>query len=261
MSHDCSATFARRLLPSIAATALGAGCSAGSGTRDATPPLSVIEGQVKASSFSSKVTGFTATDEGGRSSLAALGASGAFSLSLPSGHRYALSIATADGAAPLLFPRTNRVDQAIVLAGDGAIVALGTVQLLSADTLALDPASACTDGTTAGAQACTVPPSEVACVGGYTSAAASCDDVDVVLAYGTLAAAIASAPAGAPLAYPRARAPLHRERVRSPRPREPAARPKRRLNRSPRSGPSSRRPRPSGKNFRTTRWTPTPRSA
>jgi hypothetical protein len=186
----------------LAVAAACAGCSSGASASGATSSFSVIQGQVDSSSFHSNVGGLIAQNEDGASFAAALDASGTFSLSLPSGHQYKLTVETQEGPANLIFPRSDRVDEAFALDSDDAIIPLGTIRLLGGDSVALDSPAACPDGLTANGQPCTVASSLVRCVGGYSSSPGSCDDISVVLDYGTLASAIAAVPAGTLLALP-----------------------------------------------------------
>ena len=191
----------RLLLSTLAIGVQGAGCSSG-GNRSTLPPLSVVQGRIDSSSFSSSIEGFVATNEDGQSVTAPLENTGAFALSLSSGHQYRLFFQMERGAASVIFPRSNRVDDAFALESDGAVIPLGTIRLLSGDVVALDSSATCPDGLTTNAEPCTVSPNQVSCVGDYASSAATCDDVNVVLTFGSVANAAAAVPAGTLLALP-----------------------------------------------------------
>ena len=194
----------RRAAMGAAAMCAAAGASACSaGDRWATlPPKSVIAGTLDAASFSPPATGISAVDENGSVSTATPDATGAFSLSLTSGHTYRIRAVLAQASALVVFPKDDRVDDAFDLESDGAVIQLGAVRMLGAPSIMETASSAtCPDGLTADGGACTVEAPTAACTQGYASTPAACDDVATVLGYGAAPAAMAAAPPGTMFAY------------------------------------------------------------
>ena len=93
---------------------------------------SSVEGNVVASSFATTPEALTATDETGAATDIALLASGAFYAKLQSGHTYSLTVNTAGGTVPLLFPRANgQLDATFFISSPDAVIALGSIQALN----------------------------------------------------------------------------------------------------------------------------------
>jgi hypothetical protein len=179
------------------------GCSGGADRSEGLPPQSLVEGRVEAATFPSRTTAFLAQDENGTVSTAPLSAAGDFSLRVPSAHTYMLSVALEGTSARLLFPKANRVDDAFVLSSDAAEIQLGSIRLLKPASLSLASSpAACADEDASDGGACSVVTDTVNCEEGYTSSRATCDDVSVVLAYGSVASVVAAAPSGSLFAVP-----------------------------------------------------------
>ena len=116
--------------------------------KKAAAPETTLSGTAALTSYPSAPSAVLATDESGRSIRTSLGAAGAFSLTLPAGHKYKISVATAKGNVPLVFPRTGgALDGAFSVKSKGANVALGSVRYLARApvtgfTMATSPAGA-----------------------------------------------------------------------------------------------------------------------
>jgi hypothetical protein len=195
--------FVVSVYPSVLLCLSPMACSGGNNRWASLPPQSVIEGQVDVSSFSSPATALIAQDENGTSSAAPLDAAGAFTLSVPSGHVYKLSVSLQQGSALVIFPKSNRIDDAFALDSDGAQIPLGTIRPLAAVPISIVSSPAgCSNGVSAEGGACSIVTETVDCDEGYTSEPASCDNVEVVLTYGTVANAVAATPLGTTFALP-----------------------------------------------------------
>jgi hypothetical protein len=110
------------LFPAAAAFTLVA-CAAKPPAHDTT-----VRGTVSALSYPSAPTSVVARDETGRALATTLGASGAFSLTLPHGHHYALAVVTSAGEVPMAFPRkTGRLDLSFAVRSRGGSVDVGAV--------------------------------------------------------------------------------------------------------------------------------------
>jgi hypothetical protein len=188
----------RRLgLGFLAAICVGlVACSGGSGGTGSLQPQSVIDGQVDTPSFASPPTAFAARDENGNLSSAPIGPAGSFRLGLPSGHVYRLFVASLAGSTLLVFPKSNRVDDAFALESDGAEVPLGTIRPLGGSAALPAAPATCRDGVSSEGTPCSIVTETASCSAGYASSPASCDDLALVLAYGTVAGATAGVPTG-----------------------------------------------------------------
>ena len=129
-------------------------CGASSAPSD---PTSTVAGKLSTASFtnSATATAISATDEQGARTQANLGADGSFHLDLPKAHLYTLSVTTAKGDEPMVFPRTSgQLDRTFRVSSGAATVALGTVHHLERAPqggFAVDDQAevTCTDGTAA----------------------------------------------------------------------------------------------------------------
>jgi hypothetical protein len=115
-----------RLRSAVITLAVALGACADTGT------TSSVEGTVAASSFATTPQSLTATDETGATTEISLLPTGSFFSKLQSGHTYSLTVNTAGGSVPLLFPRVNgALDATFTVASADAVVELGEIQALN----------------------------------------------------------------------------------------------------------------------------------
>jgi hypothetical protein len=116
-----------RIALCLALTALTAAACSSSAPSN---PSSTVEGKVAASTFAlGAPTSVEAIDESGARTRAAVGADGAFKLSVTKAHVYRLVAVTPKGEEPIVFPRADgRLDKTFRVSSGAAIVALGNVR-------------------------------------------------------------------------------------------------------------------------------------
>ena len=115
---------------SLLVAVLGLAAVACSSSKTTPHPNSTVEGSVAMSTFAlGAPSAVDAVDETGARSHGALGANGAFKLTMTKGHVYRLVAVTPKGEEPLVFPRNGgRLDTTFRISSGAALVTLGTVR-------------------------------------------------------------------------------------------------------------------------------------
>ncbi len=98
-----------------------------------TPSDTTASGTVALSSFASPPTSVVATGAAGREVRGTIGVNGAFSVVLPKGDHYALSLETSTGRVPIAMPRrSGRLDKTFAVTSAGVVITLGSVRYRAA---------------------------------------------------------------------------------------------------------------------------------
>ncbi|MFT3926864.1 MAG: hypothetical protein QM778_30240 [Myxococcales bacterium] len=103
------------------------GCSSQSESK-APITSSTLEGLLAMDSFTSAPRSVDAVDEKNQHLSSPVASSGAFRLSLVKGHHYRLTVITANGSEPMVFPRAGKFETGFDVTGGAALVSLGTVR-------------------------------------------------------------------------------------------------------------------------------------